>query len=64
VLPKIDRPTLVCVARSAFFDRVVAMQQKIPGSRLEIFEGAGHALFVDNPEQFNTALQSFVAGLK
>lgn len=64
VLTKIDRPTLVCVARSAFFDRVVDMQKKIPGSKLEIFDGAGHALFVDNPEQFNTALQSFVAGLK
>jgi non-heme chloroperoxidase len=64
VLPKIDRPTLVCAAPSAYFDRVVDMQKKIPGSKLEVFEGAGHALFVDDPDHFNSAVQSFVAGLK
>ncbi|HTV57512.1 MAG TPA: alpha/beta hydrolase [Verrucomicrobiae bacterium] len=64
VLPKIDKPTLVCAARSPYFDRVVAMQKQIAGSRLEVFEGAGHALFVDNAEQFNTAMESFLSGLK
>jgi non-heme chloroperoxidase len=64
VLPKIDRPTLVCAAPSAYFDRVVDMQKKIAGSKLEVFEGAGHALFVDDPDHFNSAVQSFVAGLK
>lgn len=64
VLPKIDRPTLVCAARSPYFDRVAAMQKQISGSRLEVFEGAGHALFVDNPDQFNAAMESFLSGLK
>lgn len=64
VLPKIDKPTLVCAARSPYFDRIVAMQKQIPGSRLEVFEGAGHALFVDNAEQFNAAMEGFVSGLK
>jgi len=64
LLPKIDKPTLVCAARSFYFDRVVDMQKQIPGSKLEVFEGAGHALFVDNPDQFNAALDSFLASLK
>jgi non-heme chloroperoxidase len=64
VLPKIDRPTLVCAAKSPFFDRVVEMQRTIPGSQLEVFEGDGHALFVDDPEKFNAAIDDFVVDLR
>jgi non-heme chloroperoxidase len=64
VLPKIDKPTLVCTAKSYYFARVIEMQKQIPGSRLEVFEDAGHALFVDNPDQFNSALDSFLGNLK
>jgi non-heme chloroperoxidase len=64
VLPKIDKPTLVCAAPSQYFDRVVEMQKQIPGSKLELFDGAGHALFVDNAAQFNTALESFLSELR
>jgi len=64
VLPKIDKPVLVCAARGPFTDRVTAMQKQIPGSKLEVFEGAGHALFVDNADQFNNAMESFLSGLK
>jgi non-heme chloroperoxidase len=63
VLPKIDKPTLVCAAKSPFFDRVVAMQKAIPGSQLEVFEGDGHALFVDDPEKFNAAIEDFLLDL-
>jgi pimeloyl-ACP methyl ester carboxylesterase len=31
--------------------------------RLERFEGDGHALFVDEPEKFNHALDEFIKGL-
>ncbi len=64
MLPKIDKPTLVCAAKSFYFDRVVEMQKQIPGSKLEVFDGAGHALFVDSPDQFNSALDSFLSALK
>jgi non-heme chloroperoxidase len=64
VLPKIDRPTLVCAAKSPFFDRVVAMQKSIPGSQLEVFEGDGHALFVDDPDKFNAAVEDMLQDLK
>jgi non-heme chloroperoxidase len=64
VLPKIDKPTLICAAKSPDFDRVVDMQKQIAGSKLEVFEGAGHGLFVDNADQFNAALDSFLGSLK
>ena len=64
VLPRIDKPTLVCAAKSPFFDRVVAMQKSIPGSQLEVFEGDGHALFVDDPDKFNAAVEDMLQDLK
>jgi pimeloyl-ACP methyl ester carboxylesterase len=30
------------------------------GPRIEIFEGGGHALFVDDPERFNSLLDAFL----
>jgi non-heme chloroperoxidase len=62
-LPNIDKPTLVCAAESPYMGLVVAMQKQTPGSELEIFEGAGHALFVDDADQFNAALQKFLDSL-
>ena len=64
VLPKIDRPTLITIAPGGPWDAVyVEMQKAIPGARLERFEGAGHALFVDEAEKFNAMLEEFVKGL-
>lgn len=31
-----------------------------PGTEIEVFEGAGHALFVDDPERFNRRVERFV----
>jgi microsomal epoxide hydrolase len=63
VLAKIDKPTLVCAAPSSYFQRVVEMQKAIPGSQLVVFEGDGHALFVDDPDKFNEALRDFLFDL-
>jgi non-heme chloroperoxidase len=64
VLPKIDKPTLVCAAKGPFFDRVVDMQKAIPGAQLEVFEGDGHALFVDDPDKFNAAIDDLLVDLR
>jgi pimeloyl-ACP methyl ester carboxylesterase len=40
------------------------MQTKIPGSQLEVFEGDGHALFVDDPDKFNAVLEDLLQDLK
>ncbi len=34
--------------------------RRIPGSKLVILEGAGHAVFIDEPEKFDQALGEFL----
>jgi non-heme chloroperoxidase len=62
-LPKIDKPTIVCAAKSPYMAGIVEMQKKIPRSQLEIFDGAGHALFVDDADKFNALLEDFLHDL-
>ncbi|MFZ3215353.1 MAG: alpha/beta hydrolase [Candidatus Acidiferrales bacterium] len=64
VLPKIDKPVVVCAAKSSYMSTIVAMQKSIPGSKLEIFDGDGHALFVDDPDKFNALVEDFLVGLR
>lgn len=61
VMAKIDRPTLLCVAPSVYMPRYKEMAQAIPGARLEVFEDAGHALFLDDGPRFNALLDAFLA---
>jgi non-heme chloroperoxidase len=63
VLPKIDKPVVVCAAKSGYMGTVVAMQKSIPNSKLEVFEGDGHALFVDDPDKFNALVEDFLLNL-
>ena len=67
VLPKIDKPTVVCAAKGPYIpymNAIVDMQSKIKGAKLELFEGDGHALFVDDADKFNALLEDFVLALK
>jgi pimeloyl-ACP methyl ester carboxylesterase len=50
-----DRDRLIPVAHA------VAAQQAIPGSRLEVFERAGHLPHLSDPPRFAALLQEFVA---
>jgi non-heme chloroperoxidase len=59
-LPRIDRPTLIVASRNSMLARYQEMQKTIPHARLEIFEGVGHALFVDDPDRFNGLLEDFI----
>jgi non-heme chloroperoxidase len=63
VLPRIDKPAVVCAAKSGYMSTIVAMQKNIPNSKLEIFEGDGHALFVDDPDKFNALVEDFLLNL-
>ncbi|HEV8384332.1 MAG TPA: alpha/beta hydrolase [Candidatus Acidoferrales bacterium] len=63
-LAKIDKPTLICIAPGGPWDAVYDdMQKRISGSRLEKFDGAGHALFVDAADKFNVLLDEFIRGI-
>jgi non-heme chloroperoxidase len=63
VLPKIDKPVVVCAAKTGYMGTIVAMQKSIPNSKLEIFDGDGHALFVDDPDKFNALVEDFLLNL-
>jgi pimeloyl-ACP methyl ester carboxylesterase len=62
-LPAIDIPALVIVgAEDAPFRKAADyMAAKIPGARLAVLEGAGHAANLDRPEAFNAAVLDFLA---
>lgn len=57
-----DKP-LLYVVTSQFAEQARNLANNRPGTRVEIFERAGHALFVDEPERFNALLTDFVAAL-
>ncbi len=63
VLPHVQAPTLILwgdqdreVSRGA----VLAMASGIRGARLQVFSGAGHFPFQDQPESFRTVLDGFL----
>lgn len=63
-LAKIDKPTLIVAARvGPWMQFYEDMQKRIRGSRMEVFEDAGHALFVDEADRFNALLDGFVSTL-
>ena len=61
----LDIPTLVVWGTN---DRMIpawhatSAQQAIAGSRVELFEGAGHFPHLEEPERFAAVLQDFIAG--
>jgi microsomal epoxide hydrolase len=64
-LSKIDRPTLVIAsAESPLLDAQKKMADTVPGAQFVAVDGAGHAVFVDQPKIFGDALQRFVDGIK
>jgi microsomal epoxide hydrolase len=59
-LAKIDKP-LLYVASPAMKSQVEMLRGTMPAARIEMFENAGHALFVDEAERFNKLLAEFAA---
>jgi len=63
LLPRIDVPTLIATIEGPRLGYMQKMQSLLPNSRLEIFQSAGHALFVDQQEKFNRSLEVFIESL-
>ncbi|MGH9778218.1 MAG: alpha/beta fold hydrolase [Candidatus Acidiferrales bacterium] len=59
-LAQIDKPTLIVAAQSPWTKYYEEMHRLIAGSRYQVFDGVGHALFVDKPAEFNSALADFL----
>jgi pimeloyl-ACP methyl ester carboxylesterase len=64
-LPEIKVPTLVLVGENdtPFLGGTDYMVNKIPGAQKALIENAGHASNIDQPQAFNAAVESFLAGL-
>jgi microsomal epoxide hydrolase len=62
VLGKVDKPVLTTVTAQ---NRASAelIKEYIPSAQTEIYEDAGHALFVDDAGRFNTTLGKFLSAL-
>ncbi|MBX7250002.1 MAG: alpha/beta hydrolase [Caulobacteraceae bacterium] len=54
------RPVLY-VIRPRFREQGEALLAERPRARVEVFETAGHALFVDEPDRFNALIEGFMA---
>jgi len=63
-LPTIAVPAVVVVGANdtPFLAASDYMAAKIPGAKKVVIEGAGHAANIDQPEAFNAAILSFLAG--
>jgi non-heme chloroperoxidase len=63
-MAKINKPTLIVGANKDLVPQFQEMQKRIPGAKFELFDDAGHALFVDDADKFNTLLDEFLTSLK
>ncbi len=59
-LAKVDKPILY-VATPNMQGQVAMLRQRMPSARIEMFENAGHALFVDEADRFNRLLTEFAS---
>ncbi len=54
---------LLYIVTPQFAGQARNLKKNRPATQIEIFTGAGHALFVDEPERFNSLIETFAAGL-
>lgn len=60
-LAKLNKPALVIASSaSPLLDVQKEVAATIPGARLVIMEGAGHAVFIDDPKKFDQVLGAFL----
>jgi non-heme chloroperoxidase len=64
LLSKINIPTLITTVEGPRLGYMQKLQALLPNAHLEIFDNACHALFVDQPEKFNSLLEVFIEDLK
>ncbi len=51
---------LLYVVTPQYAGQALSLKQNRPGTEIDVFETAGHALFVDEPERFNALLADFL----
>jgi len=63
-ITRLDRPVLVMCEAALKSMTVDPIASAVPNARVEMFEDAGHALFVDDAERFNKVLAEFIQHLQ
>lgn len=59
VLPKLNIPVLGVMTENNRFAAEL-IRSSVPGGQAEVFEDAGHCVFVDDADRFNTLLDTFL----
>jgi pimeloyl-ACP methyl ester carboxylesterase len=62
-LDRIDKPLLYVISSPVLNADADLLRRRVRSSRVEVFEGVGHALFVDESARFNSLLDEFLANL-
>jgi microsomal epoxide hydrolase len=60
LLPHIDTPTFIATIDGPRLGYMQDMHRLLPNSHMEVFQSAGHALFVDQAERFNRSMETFI----
>ncbi|MGI9102507.1 MAG: alpha/beta fold hydrolase [Terriglobales bacterium] len=63
VLAKLAGTPVLFIGEDFMKKQALAIAEKLPSLKTEIFEDAGHAIFVDDAQRFNTVLEKFVASI-
>ena len=56
---RFEKPLLYAITPQ-FSEQAESLKKNRPSTRIELFAGAGHALFVDEPERFTSLLADFI----
>jgi non-heme chloroperoxidase len=57
---KLDQPVLITCEAAIKSMTADPVKDLVPSARVEVFEDAGHALFVDDTDRFNSILEDFI----
>jgi non-heme chloroperoxidase len=60
---RLDRPVLITCETAMKGPAADLIKSMIPSTRVELFDNAGHALFVDDSTRFNAVLEDFLQHL-
>lgn len=60
---KLNRPVLVVCETAMKSQAADPVKSIAPSTRVELFEDAGHALFVDDADRFNAVMEDFLKHL-
>ena len=62
VFPKLAQTPVLSVVTKVLIKQLDPLRAALPQLQSEVFEDAGHALFVDEAERFNLVVQKFIEG--